>query len=181
MTIFEKRINDLTFKIVIGDITKENVDAIVNAANSYLSHGGGVAAAIVRAGGYTIQKESDEYIKKNGIIKPGQVGITSGGNLKAKYIIHAVGPVWHGGKDNEENILYNAIINSLKKADELNLNSISFPAISSGIFGYPFDKACKVYYLAVEDFSKISKNIKEIRFCLLDKNKALLFKEIIGG
>ncbi|KAF2955643.1 macro domain-containing protein [Marinitoga sp. 38H-ov] len=181
MTIFEKKINNITFKIVVGDITQEDTDAIVNAANSYLSHGGGVAAAIVKAGGYNIQKESDDYIKKNGIIKPGEVAITTGGNLKAKYIIHAVGPVWHGGFENEENILYNAIFNSLKKADNINLNSISFPAISSGIFGYPFDNACKIYFKAVKDFSKISKNIKEIRFCLIDKNKANRFKEIIGG
>ncbi|SHE27545.1 O-acetyl-ADP-ribose deacetylase (regulator of RNase III), contains Macro domain [Marinitoga hydrogenitolerans DSM 16785] len=179
--IFERKINKVIFKIVIGDLTKENVDVIVNAANSYLAHGGGVAAAIVKAGGYQIQKESDDYIRKNGIIKTGEVGVTSGGNLKAKYIIHAVGPVWNGSNNNEEKLLYNAIYNSLKKADDLKLKTISFPAISTGIFGYPFEKACEVYIKAIEEFSKKAKNLSEIRFCFLDKNRAFLLKEIIGG
>jgi O-acetyl-ADP-ribose deacetylase (regulator of RNase III) len=171
--IFEKNINKIIFRIVVGDLTKENVDVIVNAANSYLSHGGGVAAAIVRAGGYVIQQESNEYIKKNGIIKTGEVGITSGGKLKAKYVIHAVGPVWNGGKSGEEKLLYNAIFNSLKKADDLKLKSISFPAISSGIFGYPYIEACKVYSKAIVDFSEKAINVNEVRFCLLDEGKAL--------
>ncbi|NUU96317.1 Appr-1-p processing protein [Marinitoga sp. 1135] len=176
--IFEKKINSIQFQIVVGDLTKEDVDAIVNAANSYLSHGGGVAAAIVRAGGYIIQKESDELVKKNGIIKTGNVGVTSGGNLKAKYVIHAVGPVWHGGNENEEELLYNAIYNSLKKANELNIKSISFPAISSGIFGYPFDKACDVYKKAIEDFSKEFNQPNLIRFCFIDATRAQRFSKI---
>ncbi|WGS64164.1 macro domain-containing protein [Marinitoga aeolica] len=173
--IFEKEINNIILKIVVGDLTKENVDAIVNAANSYLAHGGGVAAAIVRAGGRIIQEESNEYIKKNGIIKTGEIGITSGGRLKAKYVIHAVGPVWNGGNSNEEKHLYSAVYKSLEKADEMKLKTISLPAISSGIFGYPFEKACDVYSKAINDFSKTAKSLREIRFCFLEKKKALEF------
>ncbi|GAB6188722.1 hypothetical protein JCM30566_04610 [Marinitoga arctica] len=180
-TIFEKKFNNLYFKIVIGDLTQENVDAIVNAANSYLAHGGGVAAAISRKGGPVIQKESDEYIKKHGIIKTGEVGITSGGNLKAKYVIHSVGPVWHGGKENEDKFLYNAIFNSLKISERLKIKSISFPAISTGIFGYPFVKACEIYLKAILDFSKENNSLKEVRFCFLDKKKADIFIKIVGG
>lgn len=179
--VFEKKINNIDFKIVVGDLTEENVDAIVNAANSYLSHGGGVAAAISRKGGAIIQKESNEYVKKHGIIKTGEVGVTSGGNLKTKYVIHAVGPVWHGGNENEDKLLYNAVYNSLKKAEELKVKSISFPAISAGIFGYPFIKACEKYLKAVLDFSKENSNLKEIRFCFLEKSKADAFIKIIGG
>ncbi|KLO22782.1 Appr-1-p processing protein [Marinitoga sp. 1197] len=179
--LFEKKINNIVLKIIMGDLTKEKVDAIVNAANSYLSHGGGVAAAIVKAGGYQIQKESDEYIKNNGIIKTGEVAVTKAGSLPVKYVIHTVGPVWHGGNDNEEKLLYNSVFNSFKKADEMKLSSISLPAISSGIFGYPFEKACKTYLKAVNDFSKISLYLKEMRFCFLEKNRAFTFMKIIGG
>mmetsp|Transcript_6474 Transcript_6474/g.8998 ORF Transcript_6474/g.8998 Transcript_6474/m.8998 type:complete len:145 (-) Transcript_6474:385-819(-) len=92
-----------------GDITREDSEAIVNAANGYLRHGGGVAAAISRAGGPTVQTESNQYVQQNGVIPTGQVGVTSGGDLKAKYIIHAVGPVWQGGYNNEPGLLKDAV------------------------------------------------------------------------
>lgn len=139
-------------ELVTGDITDEDTDAIVNAANSHLFHGGGVAAAIVRAGGYEIQKESDEYVRKNGPVPTGEVGVTGAGKLKSKYVIHAVGPVWRGGKNNEEKLLKNAVYNSLKKASELNLKSISLPAISMGIFGYPKKLGTVTMLQAIKDF-----------------------------
>lgn len=120
-----------------GDITLEDTDVIVNAANEMLQHGGGVAGAIVRKGGKIIQQQSDEWIKRYGPVKTGNVAVTDGGNLNCKYVIHAVGPIWRGGNSNEKQLLSSAIINSLKKADELKAGSIAIPAISSGIFGFP--------------------------------------------
>lgn len=127
-----------------GDLTTEQVDAIVNAANGGLQHGGGVAYAIQRAGGHIIYKESNDWIREHGLIPTGEVGLTRGGDLPAKYVIHAVGPVYKGGNKNEEQLLTNAVMNSLKKANELGLKSIALPAISSGIFGFPKDKCANI-------------------------------------
>ncbi|WP_338603727.1 ADP-ribose-binding protein [Sulfolobus tengchongensis] len=128
--------NGLEVHVIKGDITEIEADAIVNAANSYLQHGGGVAYAIVKKGGYVIQKESDEYVKKYGPVPVGDVAVTTAGKLKAKYIIHAVGPRYGVETDDK---LESAIRRSLEKADELNLSSIALPAISTGIYGYPYE------------------------------------------
>ena len=166
---------ECVLNVVEGDITMENVDAIVNAANSHLMHGGGVARAIVDRGGYVIQKESNEI----GYVPVGNVAVTSGGMLKAKYVIHAVGPRW--GEGDEENKLYNAFYNSLKEADELNLNSISLPAISAGIFGYPKEDCARVFCRAVKSYMKENNsNLKEIRICLYGNSMATLFNKIIS-
>ncbi|OMJ71807.1 hypothetical protein SteCoe_29899 [Stentor coeruleus] len=122
--------------VIQADITSEHVDAIVNAANEHLAHGGGVAGAISSRGGRDIQRESDEYVRKNGPVDTGDVGLTGPGHLPCKFVIHAVGPVWHESTKDDE-LLESAILNSFLKADELELTSISIPAISSGIFGYP--------------------------------------------
>lgn len=135
-----------------GDLTKERVEAIVNAANGALQHGGGVACAISKAGGGIIQKESYEWIKKYGYIETGEVGVTSGGNMFAKYVIHAVGPVYKGGNRNEPELLSRAVWNSLKKADELGVTSIALPAISSGIYGFPKDKCANIMITTVIKF-----------------------------
>ncbi len=144
------------------DITKEKVDCIVNAANSYLQHGGGVALAISRAGGHIVQEQSDEYIKKHGKVKTGNVAVTDGGNLQAKFIIHAVGPVWKGGENNERNLLYNAVTNSLREAEKLKCSSIAIPAISSGIFGFPVSECAKIFKKALIDFGKTSPSYLKI-------------------
>ncbi len=154
---------DAEIEIVTGDITKEETDAIVNAANSHLAHGGGVAGAIVRAGGYEIQRESDEYVSKHGPVPTGEVAVTGAGNLKAKYVIHAVGPVWRGGKENEEELLYRAVYNSLRKAQELGLESISLPAISMGIFGFPIDRGTRILLKAIKDFLENGGKLRLIR------------------
>ncbi|MFO7888913.1 MAG: macro domain-containing protein [bacterium] len=137
----KKKINNVSIELLVKDITDIKVDAVVNAANSRLAHGGGVAGAIVRKGGSIIQKESNEWIEKNGIVAAGHAAITSAGSLPAKYVIHAVGP--RMGEGNEEEKLKRATLNSLKIADENNIGSIAFPAISTGIFGYPVDKVAK--------------------------------------
>ncbi|HCZ06008.1 MAG: putative ATPase [Thermotogota bacterium] len=165
--------------IVKGDITTEKVDAIVNAANSHLQHGGGVAGAIVRAGGESIQRESDEYVKENGPVPTGGVAVTGAGNLKAKYVIHAVGPVWKGGKADEEKKLSEAVYNSLKKAHELGLCSISMPAISSGIFGFPKERCAEIFFETIARFLKEHKetSLKEIRLCNIDSETCEIFLE----
>src|SRR5215510_5856459 len=141
-----------TIQIVQGDITIEPVDTIVNAANEYLQHGGGVAWAISKKGGSTIQKESNDWIRKHGQVPHSHPAWTSGGLLPAKYVIHAVGPVWINGRDDEDQKLESAITGSLQVADELKCSSIALPAISTGIFGFPKDHAAKIIFSAVEKY-----------------------------
>ena len=139
-----------TLQIVQGDITLEEVDAIVNAANEHLQHGGGVAWAIVRRGGDAIQEESDMWIQQHGLVTHAHPAWTLGGALPAKYIIHAVGPVW--GDGDEDKKLAVAVIGSLRVADELKLLSIAMPAISTGIFGFPKDRAARIIFSAIESY-----------------------------
>ncbi len=146
----EKIIKKVHIKVVEGDITKIDSDAIVNAANSYLQHGGGIALAILRAGGEIIQKESNDIIRRNGPLKTGEAVITSGGNLKAKFVIHTVGPAW--GEGNEEEKLQRAIISVLEIAKNIKLKSISIPAVSCGIFGFPKEKGTEIIFKSAKDF-----------------------------
>jgi O-acetyl-ADP-ribose deacetylase (regulator of RNase III) len=151
-------------KLVQGDITREDVDAIVNAANSRLAHGGGVAGAIVRAGGESIQHESSELAP----VEVGHAVMTGGGNLPAKHVIHAVGPRWGEGEEHEK--LAAALRNSLLLAGEAKLASVSLPAISTGIFGFPLQPAVTIILgeiRAVLD-EKAAPSLKEIRLCLFD-------------
>jgi len=162
-------VKEILQKIIIkkGDITKEQVDAIVNAANSHLKHGGGVALAIVRAGGQEIQKESDEIIKKIGFLPTGNAVITNAYRLPCKFVIHTVGPIY--GEGNEDEKLSRAIYNSLYLAHLYNLKSIALPAVSSGIFGFPKDRCAKILIDTSIDFlSSIKTNIEKVVFCLFD-------------
>jgi len=156
---------------VRGDITERNTDAIVNAANSYLKHGGGVAAAIVRKGGSTIQDESD----KIGFVPVGSAVITTAGKLSSKAVIHVVGP--RTGEGNEDEKLTNAVKNALLLASKQNFSSISMPAISSGIFGFPKDKCAKIL---VEESKRFLENettsIEVIEFCIIDDETIEYFK-----
>lgn len=139
-----------TVQIVQGDITIEEVDAIVNAANEHLQHGGGVAWAILNKGGSIIQKESEQWIRQHGRVTHAHPAWTSGGRLPARYVIHAVGPVW--GEGNEEQKLSDAVIGSLRLADELTCASIAMPAISTGIYGFPKERAARIIFTAIEDY-----------------------------
>lgn len=156
-------------QIVRGDLTMETVDAIVNAANSYLQHGGGVAAAIARRGGPQIQAESDAWVRSHGPVSHSEPAYTHAGNLPCKYVIHAVGPVW--GEGEEEDKLVAAITGSLKLAEQLQLFSIAFPAISTGIFGFPKEAAAGVIFEAI--LSYFSQNphsgLKLVRLTLYDQ------------
>jgi O-acetyl-ADP-ribose deacetylase len=167
--------NGIALQIAQGDITTEQVDAIVNAANSQLQHGGGVAWAISRAGGPAIQKESDAWIREYGPVSHNRPAYTSGGKMPCRYVIHAVGPVWGdaqrtGASGNEDDKLAAAITGSLRVADELKLNSISFPAISTGIFGFPKERAARIIFKAIENYfaSNPSSAINLVKLTLFD-------------
>ena len=158
-------------RVVVGDITEQRVDAIVNAANTHLAHGGGVAGAIVRKGGRVIQDESDR-------LKPVPVGgavVTSAGALPARYVIHAVGPRW--GEGGEPRKLSSAVSAALLKARELGLASVALPAISTGIFGYPLDKAAETILGAI--FSLLGATpggpVREVRVVIFEADKAEVF------
>jgi len=162
-------INRSELFLVQGDITKQDTDAVVNAANSSLMGGGGVDGAIHRAGGPTILEECKKIVARQGRLPTGKAVITTGGNLPAKYVIHTVGPVWHGGKSNEAQLLASAYKESLKIAKEKKLSSIAFPSISTGAYGYPVDQAAKVAIEAVISFlNEEAVPIKEVRFVLFD-------------
>lgn len=173
--IYERDINNTKIRVIEGDITEEDVECIVNPANSYLQHGGGVAGAIVRKGGSIIQRESDEYIKKHGPLPVGEAAITSGGDLKARYVIHTVGPRW--GEGNEEEKLKKAIKSVLKLALEKDIKSISIPAVSCGIFGFPQERGTEIIVDTVIEYIKSGKPIfTEIHLIGLDKEIPELFK-----
>jgi len=156
-----------------GDITREHVDAIVNAANQYLSHGGGVAAAIIQAGGSIIQKESDGWVKTHGPVSHEKPAYTSAGVLSCKYVIHAVGPVW--GEGDEDRKLADAIRGSLALATKLKLESIALPAISTGIFGFPKERAAKIMLQSAIDFCSNPTSLKSVRFVLFDADTLNVF------
>ncbi|KOR26779.1 ADP-ribose-binding protein [Clostridium sp. L74] len=166
-------------KILKGDITKENVDAIVNAANSSLLGGGGVDGAIHRVGGNKILEECKDIVSKIGSLKTGEAVITSGGNLKVKYVIHTVGPIWHGGDSNEENLLSNAYKNSLKLAAEKNIKTIAFPNISTGVYRYSKDEAAKIAYNSVKESLIKYENIEEVRFVCFDEYNYKLYQDLL--
>lgn len=164
-----------TIQIVQGDITTEAVDAIVNAANEHLQHGGGVAWAISKKGGPAIQKESDAWIQQHGLVSHAHPAWTSGGLLPAKYVIHAVGPVWGdtrsaGAGGDEDKKLSEAVTGSLRVADELKCSSLALPAISTGIFGFPKDRAANIIFSAIEKyFESNPSNLKVVRLTLFDQ------------
>jgi O-acetyl-ADP-ribose deacetylase (regulator of RNase III) len=158
-----------SLQIAQGDLTLENVDAIVNAANEHLQHGGGVAWSIVRRGGDVIQDESDAWIQKHGLVPHSRPAWTSGGILPARYVIHAVGPVW--GDGDEDAKLAAAVTGSLRVADELGLASIAFPAISTGIFGFPKERAAEIIFKAIEEyFSGNDSGLKIVKLVLFDQS-----------
>ncbi len=161
------KIGDIKINIKKGDITEEKVDAIVNAANNTLLGGGGVDGAIHRKGGPSIL----EQCKKHSGCPTGEARLTTAGDLPSKYVIHTVGPIYGGNHGMDEKLLYNAYFNSLKLADEYELETISFPSISTGAYGYPIDEAVSVVMRAVRNFSEVNSSIKEINFVLFsDEN-----------
>ena len=165
----QKTIHQIKLSLVQGDITKQETDAIVNAANPFLMGGGGVDGAIHQAGGRAIFEECKEIVSKQGRLPTGKAVITKGGNLKAKYVIHTVGPIWQGGTKSEAELLTSAYQESLKLATKHKLENISFPSISTGAYGYPVEEAAKGAIKAVISFlRRETTSLKEVVFVLFD-------------
>ena len=168
-SLSEATINQARLSIIKGDITRQDADAIVNAANPSLMGGGGVDGAIHRAGGPAILEECRQIVSKQGRLPTGRAVLTTGGNLRARYVIHTVGPIWHGGNMGEPELLTSAYQESLKVAVENKLSSISFPSISTGAYGYPIDEAAEVAIRTVVSFFKERvTSIKEVIFVLFN-------------
>ncbi|RYE15822.1 MAG: O-acetyl-ADP-ribose deacetylase [Sphingobacteriales bacterium] len=166
-------------ELVKGDITKIEADAIVNAANSSLLGGGGVDGAIHRAGGKAILDECIAIRNRQGGCKTGEAVITTGGNLPAKYVIHTVGPVWNGGKSNEEALLASAYRNSLQLAVENGVKTIAFPNISTGIYHFPKDKAAQIAVGTGRDFLKQHRQIERVVFVCFDEENYKLYEGLV--
>lgn len=167
----QANIGNHILELLEGDITEMDTDAIVNAANAQLVLGGGVAGAIRRKGGPRIQAECDEI---GGTVVGGAV-ITTGGRLKAGHVIHAVGP--RMGEGNEDEKLRNATLNSLKVADENHLKSISLPAISTGIFGFPMDRCAKIMLETAIDYLRGVTSLDRVVFCLFGHDSYDVFAD----
>lgn len=165
--------------VVQGDVTKLDVDAIVNAANTSLLGGGGVDGAIHRAGGPQILEECRAIRNRQGGCAVGEAVITTGGLLKAKYVIHTVGPVWNGGTKNEEALLANAYTNSLQVAVDHDVKTIAFPNISTGIYGFPKGRAAEVAVDAVRDFLNTNSTLEKIVFVCFDEENFKIYKSIL--
>lgn len=164
-------------QIVQGDITKIPVDAIVNAANNSLLGGGGVDGAIHRAAGPTLLEEC----KKIGGCETGEAVITSAGNLPAQFVIHTVGPVWHNGKTNEDELLANAYRNSLKRAEEKEVKTISFPNISTGVYGFPKERAARIATSIIMQYLEQPHSIKKVLFVCFDEENFKIYKQLLSN
>lgn len=168
-------------KIIKDDITKLNVDAIVNAANTSLLGGGGVDGAIHRAGGGKILEECKKIRERQGGCEVGEAVITTAGNMPAKFVIHTVGPIWHGGLKGEENLLRNCYKNSLKLAVENNIKTIAFPNISTGVYRYPKESAAEIAVDEISEFLKDNDSIDEVIFVCFNQENYDLYAKILGN
>lgn len=173
----EVTINRTRLSLRQGDITLQDTDAIVNAANSSLMGGGGVDGAIHRAGGPAILEECKKIVADRGRLPAGQAVITVAGKMKARYVIHTVGPIWHGGKSKEPETLASAYRESLKLAVEKGLKSVSFPSISTGAYGYPLDQASKIALRTVIGFLKRDNTLTDVVFVLFDSRTLDAYKQ----
>jgi O-acetyl-ADP-ribose deacetylase (regulator of RNase III) len=171
----EVRIEKAWIRTVKGDITEQNTDAIVNAANSGLRGGGGVDGAIHRAGGPAIMEEC----RAIGGCKTGDAVITTGGRLKARHVIHTVGPRWSGGSRGEAELLASAYRRSLEVAEEEGLRSLAFPSISTGVYGYPVARAARIALETVMEYLKGRTGIKEVTFVLFSDDDLATYEEVL--
>ena len=163
-----------------GDITKVEVEAVVNAANTSLAGGGGVDGAIHRAGGPSIMQACDEIRKQRGGVATGEAVYTTAGKMPASYVFHTAGPVWHGGKNGENRLLAKCYRSCLLLAKQLGVKSIAFPAISTGVYGFPKQKAAEIALRTVQKWLKEHKGqLKEIRFVNFEEENHLLYQETL--
>jgi len=168
-------------KLQLGDITKIGVDAIVNAANSSLLGGGGVDGAIHRAGGRAILDECMKIVERQGGCPTGEAVITTAGNMPARYVIHTVGPVWHGGMNDEDQLLANAYSNSLRLAVDNGVKTIAFPNISTGVYGFPKERAAKIAIETVRNFLEKDKSLNEVVFVCFDRENHEIYERLLNA
>lgn len=163
-------------KVVEGDITKVNVDAIVNAANTTLMGGGGVDGAIHRAAGPALYAACEKF----GGCPTGEARITSGFNLPAKYIIHTPGPVWHGGKSGEDNLLANSYRNSLQLADQYDCQTVAFPSISTGVYSFPLERAAQIAVKTIRKFLQTASHVEKVVMVCFDPVTARAYRSALN-
>jgi len=167
-------------QVIFGDITRQAVDAIVNAANETLLGGGGVDGAIHSAAGEELELACRKIHEEKGGCKTGDAVITTGGNLSAKFVIHTVGPVWRGGKQQEAELLFRAYLSSLRLASENGIRTIAFPNISTGIYGFPKEEASKIAVSTVVDFLNNNKtSIENVIFVCFDQENYELYRNLV--
>ena len=171
------KIDSSLLELVEGDITKQDTEAIANAANSNLAGGGGVDGAIHRAGGPSIVDECG----KIGGCPTGEARLTSGGNLLAKYVFHAVGPIYRGGTHGEPELLKNAYLSCLNLASKNAVKSVAFPSISTGVYGYPIKEAAKIALTTVIDYLKTHQEINLVRFVLFGSDAYSKYEKVLNG
>lgn len=170
---------DERIKLVKGDITTQHVDVIVNAANSSLLGGGGVDGAIHRAGGPAILNDCMAIRNKQGGCPAGEAVITTGGKLPVKKVVHTVGPVWHGGKNNEAQLLRSCYINALQLAVNNGLHTIAFPNISTGVYGYPKQEAATIAVQTVKQFLQNNQSIDHVIFVCFDDENFKIYRQLL--
>ncbi|MCL6621950.1 MAG: O-acetyl-ADP-ribose deacetylase [Syntrophobacterales bacterium] len=170
------KIGDSVLELVEGDITQQDTEAIVNAANEQLRVGGGVDGAINRAGGPQIQEEA----RKIGYCPTGRAVITTGGNLKARWVIHAVGPIYKDGRHGEPELLASAYRESLKLASAQGIRSLAFPSLSTGVYGYPVTEAARIALKTVREYVKEHPEIQLVRFVLFGQPTYQTFAEALA-
>jgi O-acetyl-ADP-ribose deacetylase (regulator of RNase III) len=169
-------------QVIQGDITRQTADAVVNAANETLLGGGGVDGAIHAAAGRELELACQKIYEERGGCKTGDAVITTGGNLPAKFVIHTVGPVWRGGKQQESELLSSAYSSSLRLASENGIKTIAFPNISTGIYGFPKEQASKIAVSTVVDFLNNNKtSIENVIFVCFDRENHELYTELVSG
>ena len=175
----EVAIGRAELSLILGDITRQETTAIVNAANSGLMGGGGVDGAIHRAGGPAILEECRRIIANKGPLPAGKAVITTGGKLAARYVIHTVGPIWHGGMCGEAELLASAYRESLKMAADRGIKIISFPSISTGAYGYPVEEAATVALKTVVEFLQEDTSLQEVTFVLFDTPTYEVYTQVL--
>ena len=166
-------------EVVRGDITRLEVDAIVNAANSSLMGGGGVDGAIHRAGGPAILEDCRRIVARQGGLRTGQAVITTGGRLPARFVIHTVGPVWRGGDHNEDALLADAYRNSLRVAAQNEVRTLAFPGISTGVYGFPRERAAAIAVRETIKFIEEHPEIEKVIFCCFDEGSYSLYGKLL--
>jgi len=164
--------------LVQGDITLQDADAVVNAANSSLLGGGGVDGAIHRAGGPRILEECRAIVARQGRCPPGEAVVTGGGRLKARHVVHAVGPVWHGGEKGEDDLLRGAYVSSLRRALSVKARRVAFPSISTGAYGFPIERAARIAFDAVQAFVREHDQLDEVRFVVFSPDDHQIYARL---